>query len=67
MLNKKEVTERLCKLVTKVGSEQFKSEFSHDCFCGESLINNNSNTFVNDVIIEFIEKAVEEKMEKEKE
>ena len=52
-----EVIERLCKLVTKVGEQEFNHKHMHDCFCGENA------TFpfegVDEEVIAFIEKAVE--------
>jgi hypothetical protein len=59
-MNKKEVIERLCALVTKVGDKHFDNEFAHDCFCGLSPVSsrNPDGVRVDDEIINFIECAV---------
>lgn len=67
MLTKQQVIERLCKLSTKVGEEVFCNQKAHDCFCGE---NKTSEVFsggfqFEEEVIEFIEEAVREKMDKE--
>lgn len=57
MIDKKEVIERLCVLVTKVGSEHFKDELTHDCFCQESGTGNNGFS-CDEEILGFIENLV---------
>ena len=41
MNKKKDVIERLCDLVSKVGGEHFAHGLTHDCFCHESGTGNN--------------------------
>jgi hypothetical protein len=62
LMTKEEVIKRMCQLITQVGSSQkFQSLFSHDCICGENKIAGN-NPRVDIEIIQFIEKAVQEKL-----
>jgi len=60
-MNKDQVIERFCILSTKVMSQQFKSQIPADCFC--SLTPFHFQVF-DERIIEFIESAVEEKLNK---
>lgn len=56
-MDEKEVIERLCTLVSKVGEERFNHELSHDCFCHES--GGERNGFrCDEEILNFIESAV---------
>jgi hypothetical protein len=51
-MNKQDVIERLCRLVTKVGTDVFGHVQAHDCFC-----RNNANPHIDSNVIEFIERA----------
>ncbi len=58
---KEETIERLCKIVTKVG-EHFEHTYAHDCFCHEA--DPNWDDFrCDDEVLDFIEEAVNEKLE----
>jgi hypothetical protein len=54
-MNKKELTERLCELVTRVGVDVFNSQVPHECFCGTLM---NDNPIVDKSVVDFIENAV---------
>ena len=56
-MTKQDVIERLCKLVTKVGSKQFNHEIPHDCFCHESGTGENGFCIDGDILT-FIEESV---------
>jgi 7-cyano-7-deazaguanine synthase in queuosine biosynthesis len=56
-MTKGQVIERLCALSTKVGSEVFKDQNAHDCFCG-SVTGDPSGFRFEDCVMEFIEEAV---------
>lgn len=60
-MTKNEVIAKLCELCTKVGNEHFKHEISYDCFCDENM----TSFQFDEKIIEFIETAVEEKINEE--
>lgn len=38
MANKDEVVRRLCSVVSRIGTEIYKSNLSHDCFCADSHV-----------------------------
>lgn len=59
-MNKQEVILYFCTLATKVG-DHFKNELAHDCFCKLSL---NTNFQFDVKILDFIEKTIEEKIER---
>jgi len=60
-MNKDEVIYRLCELVSKVGRQKFNNSYPHDCFCGENPLK--IGIFhVDEVVIDFIEEAIEEKL-----
>ena len=60
-MERKQVIERLCALVTEVGSQNFNDILPHDCFCGNNTFSGD-NFQCDDKIIEFIEYAVREKI-----
>jgi len=62
-LNKKEVIQAMCDLVSLVGSEIFKCKVSHDCFCDKSAI---SNPEINIEIIEWIRTLIQLEIENRK-
>lgn len=71
MLTKEEVLKRLCKLSTKIATEIYRNHFAADCFCGQSSPSIYRALFVGaddyrfeTEVLEFLESAVEEKMEK---
>lgn len=59
MSNQKEVIERFCALVTKVGVKHFHSKECHDCFCHNSTY----APVVSGLILAFIEKAVQNSLD----
>ena len=62
-MTKQEVIEELCNLSSKV-ARFMKNRVPADCFCGKNFLVNNSFQF--DVrVIEFIQNAVNEKIERE--
>ncbi len=64
-MNRDEVLNRLCAVVTKVGVSVFDSTCPHDCFCpsGE-MLSRASIRFhsVDEEIVRFIEDAIDEKI-----
>ena len=62
-MNKQEVLEKLCTLVSKVGEEHFNNKVVHDCICGQNPF---SMDEVHEDVIGFIELAVREKLGKPK-
>jgi len=60
-MNKDQVIKRLCALSSNVGSRKFKSSIPHDCFCEDGKNSCFSFQF-DEQIIEFIEQAVNEKL-----
>ena len=61
-MNKSEVLERLCALVTKVGSKVYNDEVEHDCFCHFQSVSNADYRCVSEVI-DFIEHAVNQRID----
>ena len=59
-MNREQVIERLCELVSKVGREVHHSEISHDCFCDER--NKDDYPIVHSNVIEFIECVIENEL-----
>lgn len=64
-LDKSEVIQRFCKLASKVGEVKFKHKIPHDCFCKEKCYNQNYFQF-DEEVLEFIEDAVNDKLEESK-
>jgi hypothetical protein len=60
------VIERLCALVTEVGSRKYKFTAAHDCFCGVNPLGIDGDFRVDESILIFIEQTVEEKLNEEK-
>jgi hypothetical protein len=56
-MNKQDAIERLCRLVTKVGTDVFHDAQAHDCFC-----RTNPNAVIDVNVIEFIERAVSDRI-----
>ena len=52
------VIERLCNLVSEVGSLHYRDELPHDCFCGTNPRGIKFDFQCDEEIIEFIESAV---------
>ena len=62
-MDKSEVLERLCALVTEVGSKVFNDEVEHDCFCGLNYLSPAPGCYqCHPDVIEFIEQAVRQKI-----
>jgi hypothetical protein len=56
--NHRKVIERLCNLVSEVGSVRYRDELPHDCFCGENPRDIKFDFQCDEEIIAFIESAV---------
>lgn len=54
----KKVIERLCNLVSEVGSVRYADTIPHDCFCGKNPRGVKFDFQVDEDIINFIESAV---------
>jgi len=65
-MTKQDVLIRLCTLATNVGSEVFNERFSHDCLCEENNLSYPSSFSFDEVVMNFIEIAVREKIEAHK-
>ena len=57
---KQEVITRLCALASVVGDKEFQNRHAHDCFCHKSLME--CGFQFSDNVLEFIEQAVHEKL-----
>jgi hypothetical protein len=64
-MTKQEVIEKFCELSGTVG-DHLINKFSSDCFCGNNPISDENFLFELDIII-FIQNAVSEKINREKE
>lgn len=62
-MDKLQLLQRLCKLVTDVAEAEFCYVLEHDCFCGDNPISQEAPV-VNEKIIAFIEKAVHDALPK---
>jgi len=60
-MDKHRTVERLCQLVSQVGSKIFHSKRPHDCFCDTSLLGGSAT--IDEKIIAYIEDAVRIRMD----
>lgn len=65
-IKKEEVIKQLCLLCTKIGEDVFDSCIPHDCFCGDNKNFEFDFQFAEEIIT-FLEKSVDERIEKFKE
>jgi len=61
-MKKNMVIGRLCALTDRVATEVFKNQKAADCFCGKNLMD---HAVTEEGVIDFIEKAVRDAIEKE--
>jgi len=60
--NHHQIIERLCNLVSEVGSVRYHDELPHDCFCGINPRGIKFDFQFDEEIIAFIESAVRERL-----
>jgi hypothetical protein len=65
-MEKQEILERFCQLSTTVMEEKFKCQEPADCFCNEYNYRQNLNFQYSEKIMDFITKAVHEKLDQER-
>jgi hypothetical protein len=65
-MTKKEIITEFCALATMVGDSVFNSDIPHDCFCSESNVVPDAGFQFSKKVLEFIETAIIEKIEREK-
>ena len=65
MLTKQAVMYRMCALASKVCDEVFDYKYASDCFCGANNLMEDCFRF-DEVVLEFIEKAVMDSIYREK-
>lgn len=65
-MTRQDVIERLCALTTKVGREQFNHVEPTDCWCGEMHSSSWDYFQFSEVVMQFIEKSVNDALKKEK-
>lgn len=57
-MSQKEVLQRFCRLASDVG-DHIGNHHAHDCFCGENPLSRERNFQFSEIVMRFIENAVE--------